>query len=468
MSFIRGLQSADWSTAFRTGGKRAAFLVLILWIPVCLPAQPIPGVDISPFGSQCVWPVNTDLVTYLDRMQEAGIQWARTELCWWSLAETTQGVYNFTHPNVPGWEGWNTDRAITLMRERGIEPFPILCYGNGLYDEGKGPYSEYGRTGFANYCYAAAERYRDSVTYWEIWNEPNMAHFWARDPDPADYARLALAAAPRIRQANPNAVIAGGVTAGIDLGFLTTAFQNGLLDAVDIVTVHPYRIAPPESINGEIATLRSMIASHTDRQIEVWTGEWGYNTFWTEVTPLGQAKCLARMMVNNLSQGIGLSVWFSIHAFKEADPSGTDPEWGLLDYALQPRPSFHAMRVLNQRFPAPARHTTEGPAATLSPPLPQQRIETFERGDEDHFTVAIWLARWPLSDGFQGMTTTVTIGVPPNASVVAYDGLTGEPISLTADRVPQGLELDNFRVMDYPIYVDIDLPQDGSAYWFFY
>lgn len=462
------MQRAGCVGAVRTARKRVAFLVLILWSPLYLSAQPVPGVNISPFGSQCVWPVNTDLVTYLDRMQQAGIQWGRTEVCWWSLAETTPGVYNFTHPNVPGWEGWDADRAIRLMREHGIEPFLILCYANPLYDQGLAPYSDTGRAAFGNYCYAAAERYRDSVTYWEIWNEPNIDLFWKPEPNAVNYARLAEVAAARIHQGDPDAMIAGGVTAGIALPFLETAFQHGLLDAVDIITVHPYRIAPPESINGEIAALRSMISTYTDREIEIWTGEWGYNTFWSEVTPLGQAKCLARMMVNNLSQDIGLSVWFSIHAFLESPGNESDPEWGLLDFDLQPRPSFHAMRVLNQRLPAPVRGMAGAPQITLSPPLSNQRVEVFERGDEDHFTVAVWLARWPPFDGFSGETTTVSMGVAPNASVAAYDGLTGEAVTLTVHRHAGGIQLQGFRVMDYPIYVEIGLPGPESPLWFFY
>jgi len=407
-------------------------------------------------------------VTFLDRMQEAGIQWGRFDLCWWSLAETQAGVYNFTSPNVPGWEGWNTDRAIQLMRDRGIEPFPILCYGNPLYDGAQGPYSDGGRTAFGNYCYAAANRYRDSVSYWEIWNEPNTEQFWARPPDPADYARLAAVAAPRIRQANPDAVVVGGVTAGIDAAFLRTAFENGLLDAVDVITVHPYRIAPPESINQEIANVRNMIRQFTARDIPVWTGEWGYNTFWTEVTPLGQAKCLSRMMVNNLSQGIGLSVWFSVHAFKEADPSGTDPEWGLLDYQLRPRPSFDAMRVVNERLAAPVVHAPSALSISLSPGLRDRRVEVFARDGGDRFTVALWLARWPLSDSFSGETTTVTIAGAASASVHAWDGLSGAEIPLSPLVRGGDLEIPGFRVRDYPVFLDVDLAANNASYWFLY
>lgn len=450
-------------------GKRFAGIVLcvaaiFLFAPAEPAAQPVPGVDISPFGSQTVWPVNANLVEFLDRMQEAEIEWGRFDLCWWGLAEATPSVYNFTKPAAAEWEGWNTDRAIRLMRERGIEPFPILCYGNKLYDEGKGPYSDAARKAFGNYCHAAAEKYRDSVTYWEIWNEPNLQQFWARPPDAADYARLAVTATSRIREANPKALIAGGATSGIDLAFLQTAFQHGLLDAVDIITVHPYRIAPPESINNEIDELRKLIGRFTERKIEIWTGEWGYNTFWSEMTEMGQAKCLARMMINNLSQGIQVSIWFSIHAFVEhAENKGKNPEWGLLDFDLQPRPSFRAMQVLNRRLPAPVSYAPGILEVATSPSLADQRVEVLQRGSANHLTAAVWLARWPVPDEFAGETTSVTIGAPPSASVAAYDGLSGESIPITVEREDRALRLENFRVMDYPIYIELDLSEESSS-----
>ncbi len=432
----------------------AVAVILLAAAIVSVAGAPVPGVDLPPFGAQSVWPNNPDLVTILDRMQEAGIRWGRFDLCWWSICEQPVGTYDFVSPNYPGYENWNTDRAIQLMRDRGIEPFPILCYGHPNYDGGDGPYSPAGRTAFGNYCYAAASRYRNSVSYWEIWNEPNLEFFWSRTPDPEDYALLAQVAAARIRQANPDAIVAGGVTSGIDLGFLDTAFQYGLLDAVDIITVHPYRIAAPETINGEISTLRSMIASHTTRSIDVWTGEWGYDTAWTEVTPLSQAKCLGRMMVNNLSIDIGLSIWFSTHPYTEHSP--TDPGWGLLDYSYGRRPSFYAMRTVNERLGAPVAVAADPIAVTLIPSVPDQRVAVFERGDDARQTIVIWMARWPLSDSYAGQTTTVRLGITDYAEISAWDGLDGDAIPVSPVRVGDRIELRGFRVHDYPVYIDVD------------
>ena len=435
------------------------FLVLTVLISA---EAPKPGVDRSPFGAQTVWPSDPDLVTILDRMQQAGIKWTRFEICWWGLCETQKGVYNFTSPDVAGWESWNADRAVALLQQRDIEPFCILCYGNELYDNGEGPYSEEGRKAFGNYCYEAAKRYKDSISYWEIWNEPNLEFFWSRTPDPVDYTKLVKVAAKRIREANPNAVIAGGATSGVDFSFLETCFQNGMLEVVDIVTVHPYRSKGPESFNQDLAVVRNKIKAHTQRPVKVWTGEWGYNTYVHKLSENGQAKCLARMMVNNLSQGVELSIWFSTHAFPESSGEIRDPEWGLLDYDYNPRPSFYAMQTLNKRMAAPIKSIPDPFSIEIAPALQNQRVEVFERDEGASYTVALWTERWPVSDSFTGDIVTVKISVPAETAIHAYDSLTDNAFLLDIEREKDQIVLQNFRIYDYPILLEIALPEKAD------
>jgi len=434
----------------------ACFLGMLAFVGIGL-AQPIPGVDIAPFGAQTVWPSDLDLVTILDRMQEAGIQWARFDLCWWSLCEQQAGEYVFVNPAII--PSWNTDRAISLLKERGIEPFPILCYGNKLYDGEQGPYTDAGREAFGNYCYAAASRYKDSVFYWEIWNEPNQQFFWGRTPNPADYARLAIVAAQRIREANPQAIVAGAATSGIDMSFLETAFQNGLLDAVDAITIHPYRGTSPESINTEVANVRARIAAYTSRDIQVWSGEWGYNTYVHNMSEAEQARALSRMIVNNLSQNIELSIWFSTHAFVESSGDLHDPEWGLLDYDYTPRESFYAMKTVNERLSAPVHWVANPLEMTVSPGSSSRRVEVFERENPDHLTLAIWQARWPVNDSYSGYAATVQIRLPESTRIEAYDGLTGQPVTLNRSRNGEWIQLSSLQVKDYPVFLDIHLTQ---------
>jgi len=436
------------------------FLSLIAALSVPARAEkPIPGVNRSPFGAQTVWPISGDYLQIMDAMEGAGIQWGRYDFCWWGLCESTPGVYNFTSTTVAGYpNAWDSDRQVSLLRARNIEPYGILCYSNALYDNNQGPSTDAGRQAFGNYCHAAATRYRDTVFTWEIWNEPNQESFWGRPANAADYAKLAVDAAARIREANPDAIVVGAATSGVDLTFLGTAFDNGLFDAVDAVSVHPYRIAAPESVNADIAAVRALMDDRTTRTVSLWSGEWGYNTAWTEVTDLGQAKCLARMMVNNLSIGIELSIWFSTHPFAEIASAPEDPQWGLVDYSYSPRPSWYAFKTLNARLAAPVRWIADPFATQFTGTTSAKRFEIFERSNPNRFTAAVWLPRWPLSDTYTGRTGTLSFQVPEGTGFQAWDGLTGNAVVLTVGRSGDRATLSNFRMIDYPIYIDITLP----------
>lgn len=441
----------------------AALLLLMGGLAYSMPLNI--GQEINPVGSQIVWPNDPDFEKYADHLQDIHVDWARFDLCWWSVAEQEKGAgYDFTSVLVDG-HPWNTDAAIEALRARHIEPFPILCYSSPHYDNETGPSSPEGREAFAAYCRAAVERYRDQVTYWEIWNEPNLEMFWGTTPDPVHYAELVKVTAPVIREANPDAVIAGCATAHVDLPFLRTAFENGVLDHIDIVTVHPYRQQPPESAAEDIAAVRDMITEFTDRDIAIWTGEWGYNTFWSEVSEKGQAKCLARMMVSNLAAGVENSIWFSVHSFPESSGEEIkDPEWGLVDYDLEPRPSYYAMRTVNRNLGAPVRHVENMVEAGVDLDSEELRVEVFERGSSTRLTVAVWLAQWPADkDTYIGKKADFSVRVPESTWVKTVDGLTGETLDVEEDYEDGRLIVSNIRISDYPIYFHLALPETDSA-----
>lgn len=422
-------------------------LAAVLAAATSVAAVPDIGTDISPFGSQIVWPQDPNLATYANSLQSAGVQWARSELIWWGLCEQQVGVYNF---NVGAW---NTDAWLSALQTRGIRPYAILSYGNDLH--GGTPDTPAGRTAFANFTTALVGHYKDNVDVWEVWNEPNLAQFWGKAPNATHYAQLVAATAPAVRAADPDCLVVGGVTSGIDRAFLTTCFQNGMLAHIDALSVHPYRIDRPESINAEIASLRAEMNGYANGpNVRIWTGEWGYNAAWTELgadKELAQAKMLSRMMVNNLSQGIELSIWFSVH--------GWDPieDWGLTDLSLQNRESHEAYRVLNERLPAPVAHVGNPFGVSFDPTQFTYRAETFQRGDASRTTTALWRQRWPPAT--DTILADVEMIIEPQYDVRAYDGLTGARVALDHlwDIAAGTLTLDEFGMVDYPMFVDANV-----------
>lgn len=436
-------------------------------------AVPQPGEDVSPIACQVVWPINGNLVSYLDHMVTMGIDTARCDMMWWGLIESEAGVYDWNGSRYPGWEGWNVDRMIGFMNDRNIEPYVVLGLGNAVYNPAPNgidwvsPNTQASRTAYANYCAEAAARYKDDVHYWEIWNEPNLELFWGGTPNAADYTALVAAAVPAVRANDPDCVIIGGVTSGIDNGYLVSCFQAGLLDYVDVISVHPYRTEAPETIANEIAVLRANISSYTDREIGIWTGEWGYNTFFSEVDPIGQGKSLARMMLNNKKLDIDISVWFSIHAFQELDPSAQDDEWGLLTRALQPRPSYYAMQTMNTYMEAPIAYVDDPFSASLTGANSRTRIETYARNHGSTYLVAVWSTAWPTQENMNTVARTLTLEVPfeiENVEVVrSLDGHVYNEVN--AVREGGIYTFSSFPYGDFPVLLSFDVVGGTGDNW---
>lgn len=435
---------------------RAPLLAALGLLPALAAGQgPVPSVNMPPFGAQIVWPNQPNLIPLLDRLQEGGIRWVRFDLAWWSIVEYAPGGYNFN----PG--DWQTDAALAAMKARNIEPIVILCYGHPSYDGQTGPSSAAGRKAFGDYAVAAAQRYKDSITYWEIWNEPNLEQFWGTTPNAENYARLVNEVAPRIRAADPSSRIIGGATSLIDNTYLESCFQVGMLDSVDIITIHPYRQSAPESINAEVQTLRDLIASHTTRKIDIWSGEWGYNSYWSNVTELGQGKLLARMMVNNLSQGIPMSVWFSTHAFEHdvGTGSATDPQFALIDYDnVRKRPSFYALSALTARLAAPVEAVADPYSTTITPAVSQQRIACFQRPGSSTTVLALWRATWPSRDRDAGVSTTIAFTPPAGSTLRAFSAMDDSEVPLTIADSGGRKQLTGFLLRDYPVLVEVTTP----------
>ena len=117
----------------------------------------------------------------LDMIAEAGFKLIRMDLTW-AVIEHSKGVYDF--------EKIGYDSLTKGCTERGIRILYILDYSNNIYESGRSVRTEAGREAFADFAEAAAKRYAGKGVLWEIWNEPNIKHFWDPQPSVADYCKL--------------------------------------------------------------------------------------------------------------------------------------------------------------------------------------------------------------------------------------------------------------------------------------
>jgi hypothetical protein len=91
---------------------------------------------------------------------------------------------------------------------------------------------------YAAALHYVAARWAGRVAAYEIWNEEDIAPWWAGAPDPAAYTRLLQAAYPAVKSADPAAKVVLGGLAGNDYNFLQGVYQAGGKGYFDAVGVH--------------------------------------------------------------------------------------------------------------------------------------------------------------------------------------------------------------------------------------
>ena len=236
-----------------------------------------------------------------DRIQAAGVKFIRDDLLW-DVVETTQGSYNWAGASWAPYDQFVSDGAA-----RGIHMlYTLLDGGQNLYG-GVDPTSAAWRQAFTNYAAAAAGHFAETGTIFEIWNEPENAGI----SDPSNYMALANQVIPAMRTADPNCTI---WLRRASNSFLTTCYQQGLLDLVDAVSVHPYQSGSPEAVVSTYTGIRSLMQTYGGKTLPIVSSESGYSTgsggSSYVSTPQLQGDYLARTFLVNFSQHIPLSNWY--------------------------------------------------------------------------------------------------------------------------------------------------------------
>jgi hypothetical protein len=315
------------------------YLVTALVAPRC-PAPNLPGLRVPDgFGVNIHF---TGQPRDLDLIADAGFKFIRMDLTW-AAVERKKGVYEF--------EKSGYDALTEGCTKRGIRILYILDYSNRLYESDRSVRTDEGRRAFAAFAEAAAKRYSGKKILWEIWNEPNIKQFWQPQPSVDDYCKLVEQTAPRIRQADPSGLVVAGATSGIPFGWLEECFKKGLLQHIDVLSVHPYRSKPPETVIADYAKLRELVNRHgpAGKSVPIISGEWGYsNVNWDRaaLSDETQAHYLVRMFLINLSQKIPVSIWY------DWKNDGTNPEerehnFGTVEHNLDPKAAYRAAKLVS-------------------------------------------------------------------------------------------------------------------------
>ncbi|HVF32730.1 MAG TPA: cellulase family glycosylhydrolase [Acidimicrobiales bacterium] len=240
----------------------------------------------APTSRMLLWGSDADLARDLDLMKATGAGWIRFDFDWAS-AEATRGSYNWAY----------IDRVVRQATMRGLRilatPAYTPAWARPAGTTDKTPPTD--PAAFAAFVGAAVRRYSPmGVRHWEIWNEPNIIHFWKPRPDASAYATLLMQASAAVRAADPGAtVISAGLAPAADTAdgnyvsprtFLSRLYAAGARSSFDAVGMHPYAFPYGIGAVGDWNQFQSMpktaalLAAHGDGHKKIWATEFGAPT----------------------------------------------------------------------------------------------------------------------------------------------------------------------------------------------
>jgi hypothetical protein len=199
------------------------------------------------------------------KMRELGITDVRVDFPWVHM-EKDPGVWTFER----------YDDIADVMYQNGISVCAVLGYS----PQWMGAWNDAPRdlAAYENYVRTVVARYKDRITAWECWNEPDSPVYFVPQDGMKTYAEVLRVCSRAVRETDPSAtVLVGGMTTD---GYfkLKELFKLGLGDAFDVINYHPFVNPENPSATNEavqkMRLLRELMVKH-GKPPRIWVTEIG-------------------------------------------------------------------------------------------------------------------------------------------------------------------------------------------------
>jgi hypothetical protein len=385
----------------------------------------------------------------------------------WSKCEKSKGQYNFA---------W-LDSVVKDAHSQSVSPWIELSYGNPIYEGGGEarlagalPTSTEALTAWDAWVRAMISRYKNEVTEWEIWNEPDLAG--AAKITGEQYADFYIRTAELIRKIQPTAKLMAFGLAGVQrIEFAESLFkklkEQNKVNLVDIFTYHGYSPIPEKSYPG-IEKLRQMVWSYAPHVVFM-QGENGAPSTpkavtigamrdydWSELT---QAKWNLRRMLGDHGRRIATNLFTisDIHYETGDHMVGVNTK-GLLktnpDKTIErPKLSYKAAQHIFTLFDGEVKQDSS--VHVQSNGLNQSYFG-YTHKNTGFSLITIWQAEERPADNYEPKKTTVTIGKGRFKNPVYVDLINGKIYEF-----PKGswsneggkMVINEVPVPDYPVVI---------------
>ena len=180
---------------------------------------------------------STDVTEQAFRLlSEAGVSWLRTDFVWRNI-EQKEGEYNFER----------YDELVEVAKKHNIKILGLISsapeWSSGSKDISAPPKD---LAAWERFVKVMVGRYKNDITHWQIWNEPDIEKFW--EGTPAEYIDLLKIAHRVIKAVDPSINVVSGGLDGRGEKYLPQLLELGLASYVDIIAFHPYGKTPERSV----------------------------------------------------------------------------------------------------------------------------------------------------------------------------------------------------------------------------
>ncbi len=244
------------------------------------PSNEIPLTSHASIGFECLDRDLYDPEQCYDLLKQCGVKYARVQTGW-IKCETQKGVYTFE---------W-LDSIVDNLLKRGIQPWFNVGFGNKLYMPDCPTESAVGQVpmcygaevllAWKNYIAALTKHYADRITYFEIWNEPDLVNFWAPGKsNPVEYAEFVNLTAEVILKHHKGAKIG----ACMSEPFPSSSEHNkdyfwdfaANIKYLDFFSYHRYDTRADVDLSQNVKFIKKIFALNGFNNVELWGGECGY------------------------------------------------------------------------------------------------------------------------------------------------------------------------------------------------
>ncbi len=323
---------------------------------------PLDGKDISRIARIKVRTVRIGLNwASVQPQQSGGFNWSVTDRQIGSLA--AKGVHVL--PNLAGTPRWVSSEATTppVGSQQDGEAWQNFV---GAAVRRYGPGGSFWGSPFHAQCGCDARPV--PIKEWQIWNEPNLKHYFTPKPSPSKYAKLVKLSRPAIEQADPKAkLILAGLSGGgkpsdiAAIPYLKRFYRvKGIKASFDAAALHPYAHNVSD-LRSLIAQFRKVMKKRHDKRTGLWLTEHGYGSAHPDKFGLnkgmrGQKRMLEKtyrlLLDRRKAWKIERVFWFF---WRDPPKSNTDvacsfcTSAGLLKNNRKPKPAYKPFKRLTRR-----------------------------------------------------------------------------------------------------------------------